>query len=152
PRCLPPKSAASANDEKPLKLRGIQDSKARRVVYERNQTMRAPTTAGLDPQFHKPRDGPDGTLICSCGSASYSPAAFAQHISCTGPKDMEGGVLIAGAFDPWLASQRASPDNKQHAQEEMEAVRRAELVHDYYAKQTRARARIVEGVAVSIAD
>lgn len=136
-----------------MKLRGIKSSKARRVVYERNQNYQAPAaTTGLDPQFHKPRDGPDGTLICSCGSASYSPAAFAQHLTCTGPKDMENGVLTAGAFDPWLVSQRASPDHVQRARETLDAEQRTDLIDAYYAKQMRAKTRIVEGVAVSITD
>lgn len=114
--------------------------------------MRAPTTTGLDPQYHKPREGPDGTLICSCGGAPYSPAAFAQHLACTGPRDMEAGVLTAGPYDPWLQSQKANSDHMQRAQESLDAEQRAELVDAYYTDQKRGKARIVEGVAVSITD
>lgn len=65
---------------------------------------------------------------------------------------MEAGVLTAGAFDPWLASHRASPDHIQHMQECLDAGQRAEMVDAYYEKQKRAKPRIVEGVAVSITD
>lgn len=127
-----------------MKLRGINSSKARRVVHERNQSVRAPG----DPMLagHKPTPWPDGSLACSgCGTGMrYSPAAFAVHLTGRGGVvDAENGVYTIGPRDPWLAQR--TPAAQEQAADAAAAERRAEMIDAYYKDLERPQQRVAKG-------
>lgn len=126
-----------------MKLRGIKDSKRRRVAYERNQELRAPDGPML--AGHSPSPHADGSLACSgCYRQRYSPAAFAKHLTGAPILDADGnGVFTTGPNDPFLIS----PERQRKA---ADAATRAAQVDAFFEEQRRQRMpRVADGVGVS---
>lgn len=88
-----------------MKLQGIKSSKRRLAAHRRSMERRAPPADGLDPRFHQPAPGPDGTIRCSCSITPFSPAMYAKHLAGKPNLDIKRGVYVTGRFDPWLEAQ-----------------------------------------------
>ncbi|MGQ0511427.1 MAG: hypothetical protein ACT4P9_12520 [Betaproteobacteria bacterium] len=131
-----------------MKLKGILSSKSRRAVHERNRDRKAPIAPDgrLSPEGHKPRDGANGTIICTCGGSRYSPAAFAMHLAGGAMRDGEAGVYTVGPSDPWTAAQQ--PERARQGTEDVDAAWRRDMV-DRYFEQRRRAPRVAEGVSGS---
>lgn len=129
-----------------MRLRGILSSKGRRIAYERNRDATAPVApdGALSPALHRPSDGPGGTLICSCGGARYSPAAFAAHLAGRHMHDSAHGVYIT-ANDPWSAAQE--PERAASARHDAEAEWREKLLDRYFEQRRQRVPRIVAGTS-----
>jgi hypothetical protein len=131
-----------------MKLRGILDSKGRRIAYERNaEAPAAPTTPLIEG--HQPVERGGGALACSKGCGIFSPAAFARHLTNARMTECASGVYVVGLDDPWLNHQPAKPAIGEIGEED-----RARQVAEYYAEQKRfsRRPRVCDGVSKSITD
>lgn len=107
------------------RLRGIVDSKRRYATYLRNQERTAqPADGRLDPRQHMPSTGPDGTLVCSCGGAQYSPTAYAKHLAGEPMRDSFSGTYTVGPQDAWAIER----ERKERADVPPRAVEQAEEV------------------------
>lgn len=131
-------------------LRGILDSKGRRAVWERNNSLPPKFEPSQPESIHKPQTGPEGTVYC-CG-VRFSPAGHALHVKGEHLPTCCAGVIVA-ENDPWLAEQdarlKAQPNDTRAADA---AVRRAEQIELYYQQQRKSTARRVAGTSEWMTD
>ena len=125
-------------------LRGILDSKGRRAVWERNQSLRAPEQPPVNP--HAPQVDAKGVVNC-CGGR-YSPAAHALHLNGERLATLCAGVAVSGIDDPWLiAEEQRLKAERSDTPADDEAIRRGELIDAYFAQRRKAIARRVSGTS-----
>ena len=127
-----------------MKLKGILSSKGRREVFERNQSSKAPT----DPMLsgHNPIAESNGSLKCSGCTGTFSPAAFARHLTGASMLYADHGIYITGVNDPWTEQQ-----NTRQGVEVPDRETREALIDAHY-KDRKHAPYVAEGVDRSITD